>query len=309
MTLFRKVFHSDATPAVADESTPDAATRIVASDPAHADVPSGSVGPTAPTPEPDATGANITAAQPSAQLLAMQCSPDIAPQPDQTSQEDTAQTPFADEPAQPMIGGPQPAQPPQAATDIAAFAQHQLALSGHAPEPGGQGAVPAPLVGRAGRGAGRVRTRLLGFNRPDDTPLDPITAAHAAPKDQPDDMFPVGWLAIVAGPGTGHAFGISTGVSVIGRGEDQCVRLDFGDTSISRDTHASVAYDHEDQRFYIGHGGKSNIIRRNGRPVLSTEELTHGDVIRIGETTLRFVALCGADFQWDMSGGSDGGTL
>ena len=41
------------------------------------------------------------------------------------------------------------------------------------------------------------------------------------------------------------------------------------------------------------------MVRLNGRPVLSTEELTHGDIIRIGETTLRFVALCGTDFTWD----------
>jgi pSer/pThr/pTyr-binding forkhead associated (FHA) protein len=85
---------------------------------------------------------------------------------------------------------------------------------------------------------------------------------------------------------------------MIGRGDDQVIRLDFGDNSISRNNHAAVAYDEEQNKFYIGHGGKSNIIRRNARPVLSTEELHHADLIRIGETTLRFVALCGSDFKW-----------
>ena len=51
-------------------------------------------------------------------------------------------------------------------------------------------------------------------------------------------------------------------------------------------------------RFYLGHGGKMNLVRLNGRPVLSTEELDSNDLIRIGETTLKFVAFCGPDFSW-----------
>ncbi|NNL18463.1 MAG: FHA domain-containing protein, partial [Boseongicola sp.] len=75
-------------------------------------------------------------------------------------------------------------------------------------------------------------------------------------------------------------------------------RLDFGDTSISRNNHAAVAYDDEQGKFFLGHGGKSNLVRLNGKPVLSTEELADGDMVRIGETTLKFVALCGEDFTW-----------
>ena len=44
-------------------------------------------------------------------------------------------------------------------------------------------------------------------------------------------------------------------------------------------------------------------IRLNGKPVLSTEELANGDLVRIGETTLKFVALCGEDFTWASSEG------
>ena len=95
------------------------------------------------------------------------------------------------------------------------------------------------------------------------------------------------------------------GVSQIGRGEDQAVRLDFGDTSISRNNHAAVAYDDEQGKFFLGHGGKSNLVRLNGRPVLSTEEMSNGDEIRIGETTLKFVSLCGENFTWKSSEGAD----
>ena len=159
-------------------------------------------------------------------------------------------------------------------------------------------AVPAPAPGRVGRRAGRAKTRLLGFNRADDTSKDPFGGTQETTATAQREKFPVGWLVIVEGPGVGHSFSIFTGASMIGRGDDQVIRLDFGDNSISRNNHAAVAYDEEQNKFYIGHGGKSNIIRRNARPVLSTEELHHADLIRIGETTLRFVALCGSDFKW-----------
>ncbi|MEM9576645.1 MAG: FHA domain-containing protein [Pseudomonadota bacterium] len=165
--------------------------------------------------------------------------------------------------------------------------------------------VPAPAAGRAGRRAGRVKTRLLGFNRAVDGAHNPFDQAPETTASAQREKYPVGWLVIVEGPGVGHSFSIFSGASMIGRGEDQVIRLDFGDNSISRSNHAAIAYDDEQNKFYIGHGGKSNIIRRNARPVLSTEELHHADLIRIGETTLRFVALCGSDFQWNISGVAD----
>lgn len=45
-------------------------------------------------------------------------------------------------------------------------------------------------------------------------------------------------------------------------------------------------------------------MRLNNKPVISNETLTSGDVIKIGETTLRFVALCDKTFSW--SDGADG---
>ena len=161
----------------------------------------------------------------------------------------------------------------------------------------------APVVaGRAGRSAGRVKTRMLGF-QPDGGTKDVFeeTAEKAA---KSEISFPAGWIVVVGGPGRGASFTLLNGVSQIGRGEDQTVRLDFGDTSISRNNHAAVAYDDEQGKFFLGHGGKSNLVRLNGRPVLSTEEMSNGDQIRIGETTLKFVALCGEDFTWKTTEGA-----
>ena len=157
--------------------------------------------------------------------------------------------------------------------------------------------VPMPSAGRSGRRAGRVKTRLLGFDHSDDAGTDPFSAG-ASPVAGAGVTFPVGWIVVVEGPGRGASFTLQNGVSQIGRGNDQAIALDFGDNSISRSNHAVVAYDEEQKMFFIGHGGKANIVRLNDRPVLSTEELKNGDLVRLGETTLRFVALCGTDFDW-----------
>lgn len=158
--------------------------------------------------------------------------------------------------------------------------------------------VPAPAVGRAGRRAGRVKTRFLGFEAASDAAADPF-AQPAADNQRVEAHFPVGWIVVVKGPGLGASFTLFNGVSQIGRGDEQAVRLDFGDNSISRENHAAIAYDSEQRTFFLGHGGKANIVRLNDRPVLSTEELSNADIIRIGETSLRFIALCGAGFDWE----------
>ncbi len=158
--------------------------------------------------------------------------------------------------------------------------------------------VGPAVSGRAGRKAGRVKTRLLGFQAPDDgAPQDVFETAQVATKANQTN-FPVAWIVVIDGPGRGASFTMFNGVTNIGRGEDQAVRLDFGDTSISRKNHAAVAFDDEQGKFFLGHGGKSNLVRLNENPVLSTEAIANGDLIRIGETTLKFIGLCNESFTW-----------
>ncbi|KPQ17204.1 MAG: FHA domain protein [Rhodobacteraceae bacterium HLUCCO18] len=151
--------------------------------------------------------------------------------------------------------------------------------------------IPASAL-YEGEGA---KTRVLGFHARD---LETDAISAVARKSAGDVRFPAGWIVIVDGPGRGAYFAVTNSVSSIGRGLDQSICLNFGDASISRNNHAAIAYDAEQNRFFLGHGNKSNIVRRNGQPVLSTEELMDGDEIRIGKTTLRFVALCGPGFIW-----------
>lgn len=196
-------------------------------------------------------------------------------------------------PSPPPPVAPPVVAPPVAAAPVAAAAMADLANAIPV-------AAPAPTAVEAPRRAtSRARTTFLGFDRSAARTEDVFAKETAVRANSNRSEFPFGWVVVIDGPGRGTSFAIQDGVSQIGRGDDQMVQLDFGDMGISRTNHAAIAFDDEAQQFFLGHGGKANIVRLNGRPVLSTEPLNHGDTIRIGETTLRFVAFCGEEFVWN----------
>lgn len=155
--------------------------------------------------------------------------------------------------------------------------------------------VPGPMQPPRALTVGRKKTRIMGFGGDDST-----SDLFDIGEDEADAEleFPVGWLVITKGPGRGKCFVLQNPVSSIGRAADQTITLNFGDDTISRNNHAAIAYDDQMNTCFLGYGGKANLVRLNGRPVLTTEQLSHGDVIRVGLTDLRFIALCGPDFSW-----------
>ena len=217
---------------------------------------------------------------------------------------------------------PQPEPQPEADVQVA---RPSRVVKAKAPLP--EGVAPAarsiwdiedePPVAAASRGFGeaapgtaprrptRTKTRVLGFEAQpaavvplfDGAEGLPI-AAGAPTGSKAYVMFPAGWLIVKDGPGRGACFALSQGVSQIGRGADQTVSLDYGDMAISRQNHAAIAYDATSHEFHVGHGGKSNLVRVNGHPLLSTETARDGDEIQIGETTLILKVLCTPEFNW-----------
>ncbi|NOD47446.1 MULTISPECIES: FHA domain-containing protein [unclassified Ruegeria] len=160
-------------------------------------------------------------------------------------------------------------------------------------------AEPAPAPAPAEDRRSRVKTTFLGFERADTHVQELIeTAEPVAKTEAAQETFPVGWLVVTAGPGRGASITLTEGLMQIGRNDDQAIQLDFGDTGISRSNHAVIAYDPEDRKCYLGHGGKANLVRLNGKPVLSTVALSSGDLIRISETSIRFTAFCDEGFDW-----------
>lgn len=148
----------------------------------------------------------------------------------------------------------------------------------------------------------RAKTQLLGFHG--SAPVRDIFSTEAGTRAAQPENFPIGWLILLDGPGRGASFTLHAGLSTVGRDSDQTVCLDFGDAAISRSQHVAIAYDSEENRTFIGHGGKQNVVRFNGKPLLTTEELSDGDTFKIGKTTVLFKALCDASFSWEAATGA-----
>jgi hypothetical protein len=321
-----------AAPAATEGETYDLLSRVVrnAAPPPKPEAPLPRVAQTAPRPvhtAPRPAQAAQTAPRPPVMpepRPAMPMPPDprlsVPPVPGPRAMPATPDAPPAPRPQPAVAGLPQPPAPlPAAPAPVARQAriwdiptgaparrpENALPAEPTVPLPAVPRAVPpvqadaagAPAPAPAAAPAPRAKTRLLGFHHPGMDAADPLGAPVARPREAV--TFPTGWLVVIEGPGRGASFTLAEGVNQVGRGEDQSVRLDFGDTAISRSNHASLAFDPESGKFFLGHGGKSNIVRLNGRPVLSTEELASNDVIKIGETVMRFVGFCDRDFSWD----------
>lgn len=121
--------------------------------------------------------------------------------------------------------------------------------------------------------------------------------AHTSPSNEPNDP-PTGWLVVIDGPGKGNAVAVGIGANAIGRNPDQRVPLAFGDSHISGESHALLVYDPESRRFYVNHGGGKNLTYVDGQLVMTPTELAPHAELRMGETRMRFVPLCGEQFDW-----------
>lgn len=98
----------------------------------------------------------------------------------------------------------------------------------------------------------------------------------------------VGVLKVLDGPGKGQERPVFSGTNQVGRSADNRIALDFGDNTISRQQHAVIAYDAGSGSFRIFDGGKQNPVSVNGERLSGDRELSDGDTVKIGLTTLRF---------------------
>ena len=107
----------------------------------------------------------------------------------------------------------------------------------------------------------------------------------------------VGWVVCIEGPLRGTDWRIHAGYNYIGR-EVGDIHIQ-GDSQISREKHAMVAYYNKNRTYYVGPAEGRNIIEVNDEPVFNATRLNSHDIITIGTTRLMFVPLCGEDFAWD----------
>ena len=153
-----------------------------------------------------------------------------------------------------------------------------------------------PIQGHAQDDDGH--TKLFRPNRVA-KPRDPQVDTPAAADGDEELLDPVvGWLVIIEGPGRGNSLKLGFGMNAIGRAPDERVSVDFGDTEISRKSHATLTYDPRGRKFYLQHGDGTNLTYLGDNPVLQPAELKGGEIIGIGNTRFAFVSFCGPNFDW-----------
>lgn len=181
---------------------------------------------------------------------------------------------------------------------------------------GGGPALPDPMParpdaghatgGQHGTGTDRYtnRTQMPGFSdapgfeaEGTPEPEEGTQFAGSAGAEDPDSEGHrpvVGWLVVTEGPGVGRDVRLLAGRNEIGRSAAAGTPLAFGDRYMSRRQQVWISYDHRGDRFTIAPGTSGNVSYLEDEPIEGPTTLHDGSTLRIGKTTLKFAAFCGA---------------
>ncbi len=125
---------------------------------------------------------------------------------------------------------------------------------------------------------------------------DGKTMGHWYGKKNNDPV--VGWLVCVKGENQGESFQIVSGRNTIGRRETNDIAL-TGESSVSRENHATIFYDYKKSEFYINAGEGNTMPYVNDEMVTTMTKLNRYDVVEIGDCICVFVPFCSEEFSWD----------
>lgn len=129
-------------------------------------------------------------------------------------------------------------------------------------------------------------------------PVGPAVTS-VAPGTQSVTIQPVvGWLVCVEGAAKGRDFRIHSQYNYIGRARHMDICIE-GDSTISSEKAAILAYDDQQRIFFFAPGQGRNLVRVNERAVLTPVELQAYDRLTIGRSTFLFIPLCGERFDWN----------
>ncbi len=109
----------------------------------------------------------------------------------------------------------------------------------------------------------------------------------------------VGWLVCTQGPCTGTDYRLHANYNRIGRSPALDVSID--DPKFSKSSVAWVGYFQETNVFFVGAESSTNVLYVNNMPLPAgqSRECAPWDRIRMGDTELLFMPLCGDKFVWN----------
>ena len=159
------------------------------------------------------------------------------------------------------------------------------------------------LIDEPGRSPRKKGTTLVNPSAGTGTRLaEPLggkrDSAEASAADGQEHSPVVGWLVVTDGPGRGRSIELGYGMNIVGRLPGNRVALDFGDDQISGEDHFRIAYDGTNRQFHLVPGKGTNLVYLADSPLLSPVALSPGSEMKVGATSLRFVPLCGTDWDW-----------
>lgn len=126
---------------------------------------------------------------------------------------------------------------------------------------------------------------------------DPGVTVVVGRESSPGYMPVVGWLVCIEGNDRGRDFRVHAGYNTIGKSADNDICIP-GDNAVSRERHALLAYDEEENIFFFAPGNGINLLRLNGKVLMAPTEIKSHDVLTIGQSKLIFVPLCSDSFRW-----------
>lgn len=128
--------------------------------------------------------------------------------------------------------------------------------------------------------------------------VDPFVTTSVGNSQSSRTRPVVGWLVCVEGAPRGRDFRIHSQYNYIGRARHMDICIE-GDNSISAENAAILAYDDQQKIFFFAPGQGRNLVRVNGKAVLSPVELQAYDRLTVGKSVFLFIPLCGERFDWN----------
>jgi len=165
------------------------------------------------------------------------------------------------------------------------------------------GAVGNPQVGSStgeslqavvGGASANNQGKTMGFF----DKVSPTNTVNQTPVVRHANGYVVGWLVAISGEHLGQSFEIGAGRNSIGRNEDNNIVLNL-DGKVSGSKHAYIIYEPEKRVFYLQPSDSSGLTYLNSSFCKDMKKLSNNDLIKLGDTSLLFIPLCGKSFTWE----------